>query len=538
MLREPAARHLIHLDLVCYDNRTMPTRYRLLTTAPILAIITLTAAALRLWGINFGLPYLYHPDEPGYVAIAQAMIKTGDLNPHFFNYPSLFFYLNALAYLPFYAVGKVLGIFQTPADIPGPILLVGGDGMTPMAATFWLGRLLTLAFGTGAIVLVFLVGRQLFHSPRVGLLAALLLAISPTNVTHSRYITPDTFVVFFAVFSLWAAVQVYQRGRTRDYLLAGVLAGLTASTKYNGALILVCLIAAHFLHAGWRGWQDRRLYLACAASVLAFVFTTPFAILDPTKFMADLSLEARHYATGHAGGEGNAALWYVTYLWQAEGLTALLALTALARGLWMRSKPVILAAAFPAVYFVFISNFMVRNDRTLAPLTPFLFLLAALFLVQAWDWLREREQGARPFWAVGAASLLLALALVIPLAGTIQAAHRLTIVDSRETARVWIAQNLPPGARVALESYAPYVDPQRFTVQGMYRLILYPPSWYMDEKFDYLVFSEGMFKRFYREPDKYAAQIAEYDALFQAFEPIKIFTDGDYEVRIYRVSAH
>jgi len=337
---------------------------------------------------------------------------------------------------------------------------------------------------------------------------------------------------------------VYQRGRTRDYVLAGVMVGLTAATKYNGALILVCLVTAHFLRTGWRGWQDRRLYLAGAASALAFVCATPFAIFDPAKFMADLSLEARHYATGHAGGEGNAALWYVTYLWQAEGLTALLALAALARGLWMRSQPVIVAAAFPVAYFVFISNFMVRNDRTLAPLTPFLFLLAALFLVQAWDWLRRRapgpdraRPGARPFWVTGAASLLLALTLVIPLTGTIQAAHRLTTVDSRETARVWIAQNLPPGARVALESYAPYVDPQRFTVQGMYRLILYPPSWYIDEKFDYLVFSEGMFKRFYREPDKYAQQIAEYDALFQAFEPVKIFTDGDYEVRIYRVVA-
>ena len=205
---------------------------------------------------------------------------------------------------------------------------------------------------------------------------------------------------------------------------------------------------------------------------------------------------------------------------------------------------VILVAAFPVAYFVFISNFMVRNDRTLVPLTPFLFLLAGLFLVQAWDWLRRREPGrgitrpgSRPNWAMGAAGLLLALTLLIPLVGTIQGAHRLTTVDSRETARIWIAQNLPPGARVALESYAPYVDPQRFTVQGMYRLILYPPAWYIEQKFDYLVFSEGMFKRFYREPEKYAAQIAEYDALFQAFEPIQIFTDGDYEVRIYRVVA-
>ncbi|MGB3058399.1 MAG: hypothetical protein WBE17_01555, partial [Anaerolineae bacterium] len=62
----------------------MLTRYRLAGAGPALAAILLIAVALRLWGINFGLPYLYHPDEPGYVAIAQNMVKTGDLNPHFF----------------------------------------------------------------------------------------------------------------------------------------------------------------------------------------------------------------------------------------------------------------------------------------------------------------------------------------------------------------------------------------------------------------------------------------------------------------------
>ena len=47
-------------------------------------------AGLRVWGITFGLPYLYHPDEPLGVSVAINMVKTGDLNPHFFGYGSLF----------------------------------------------------------------------------------------------------------------------------------------------------------------------------------------------------------------------------------------------------------------------------------------------------------------------------------------------------------------------------------------------------------------------------------------------------------------
>jgi hypothetical protein len=73
----------------------------------ILVTILLIAILLRLWGIDFGLPYMYHPDEPNPIEIAQRMIKTGDLNPHWFLKPSVLIYLNALLYLPYYAFGKL-----------------------------------------------------------------------------------------------------------------------------------------------------------------------------------------------------------------------------------------------------------------------------------------------------------------------------------------------------------------------------------------------------------------------------------------------
>ena len=54
---------------------------------------------------------------------------------------------------------------------------------------------------------------------------------------------------------------------------------------------------------------------------------------------------------------------------------------------------------------------------------------------------------------------------------------------------------------------------------------------------DYLVFSETMFRRFYADPVKFAADIARYEALFSTFEEVKVFTDGGYEVRVYRVPS-
>lgn len=163
----------------------------------LIGLILLTALSARVWGISYDLPYIYHPDEPGYIAISQNIFKTGDLNPHFFNYPSLFFYINAIAYIPYYLFGKLTGVFHAPSDILPPISLAMGVTRAQMPTTVLLGRAVTICFGIGTVGLTYLVGKQITGRTAVGLLASLMVAISPTNVWHSRLITPDTFVTFF-----------------------------------------------------------------------------------------------------------------------------------------------------------------------------------------------------------------------------------------------------------------------------------------------------------------------------------------------------
>jgi len=497
--------------------------------------VTLLAISLRIWGINFGLPYLYHPDEPVGVRIAQRMFKTGDLNPQFYHWPSLTFYINALAYIPYYLVGKSMGVFHSPADIPSPIMLAMGVGQTPMPTTWLLGRFLTVTFGSAAVVLAFLIGRKLTNNTAVGLLAGIMMAISPTNVAHSRLITPDTFTVFFVLLSFWGSVQVLQQGKPWHYIIAGIGSGLAASTKYTGALIVLPLILAHLLRHGLKGMRERNLYSGLVFSVVAFLATTPFALLDYQKFLTDLQFDAQHYSTGHAGMEGNTLNWYLAYLWRVEGPVALLAVLEILRGIYARSKRSILLSVFPLVYFAFISSLVVRNDRTLLPLTPFLFLLASSLVVNLFRQTNTRRLNTRKALTL-AAVVLVIVSLTVPFLRTVKNNFQLTTVDSRETARIWIAHNLPSGARIAIESYAPYVDPQRFSVQGFGRMIDQTPEWYIANGFQYLIFSQGMFGRFYREPDRYSNDVSQYEKLFRAFDMVKTLTDGGYEVRIYHVT--
>jgi len=132
-------------------------------------------------------------------------------------------------------------------------------------------------------------------------------------------------------------------------------------------------------------------------------------------------------------------------------------------------------------------------------------------------------------------AVLLALALIVPVARTIQRNVRQVSIDSRITASLWIAANLPKGSHIALEAYTPWVDPDVFHVKGFGHLYDQPAKWYAENGFQYLVFGELMYDRFYREPERYASQVAKYEELFHALRPVRIFNDGGYEVRIYQV---
>ena len=58
----------------------------------VLGAVVLLALGLRLYGIQYGLPSVYNPDEVAIMARALSFAK-GTLNPHNFLYPTFYFYV-------------------------------------------------------------------------------------------------------------------------------------------------------------------------------------------------------------------------------------------------------------------------------------------------------------------------------------------------------------------------------------------------------------------------------------------------------------
>jgi hypothetical protein len=109
---------------------------------------------------------------------------------------------------------------------------VGGTEGQPESAA----RLPSLFASITSIALVYSLGRALFSSELVGLLAALLLALSPFDILFASTAFTDPLMTVFVLAALLAA--------TKDHLgAAGLLFGLATAAKQQGIFFLLLVVA-------------------------------------------------------------------------------------------------------------------------------------------------------------------------------------------------------------------------------------------------------------------------------------------------------
>src|SRR5262249_33435100 len=133
------------------------------------------------------------------------------------------------------------------------------------AALIVLGRLVTLAFSLGIVVLTGLLVRRL-AGPAAGLFAASLAAPGPSLVMRTSVVNVNPLAAFFALAALFFAEKARSPEHPRrDAILAGLMAGLAGATKYPAAL--VCLSVALAVLLAPAPWLERlrRLILAGTA---------------------------------------------------------------------------------------------------------------------------------------------------------------------------------------------------------------------------------------------------------------------------------
>src|SRR5581483_8498442 len=118
----------------------------------------------------------YNPDEGAVLnALSHMRPRALDLNPHYFNYPTLWIYATGAALAAAAAAGAVRLEHAKAYYLARP---------EAMAAVYRVGRLLAATFAACGVVLVFVAVRTLFDAPTAAL-AGLALAL-PLLVAAER----------------------------------------------------------------------------------------------------------------------------------------------------------------------------------------------------------------------------------------------------------------------------------------------------------------------------------------------------------------
>jgi 4-amino-4-deoxy-L-arabinose transferase-like glycosyltransferase len=353
-----------------------------------LAALLAGAAAIRLIGVRYGLPFpLLNPDEESIVPRAWNMSHGGGLDPDWFDYPTLLMY--------------AIAPFQNWADEPSYLagrLVVVALGLAGIAAAWWLGG---RAYGTTA-----------------GFVAAAITAFEVTHVAYSRMAVTDVPVTLGVAVALALMVS----GRLPA---AGIAVGIAAAFKYPAFTLLVPLAVA-----GWGQW--RRLAVSAALAPVAFLAASPYFAVHFAEAIGDVRRVQRLGRRGWLGFEDDpvSPIAFIDRLWEGMGPALVVAFLGLVLALVQRTRADRILAAFVLVYFATLLPLDAHFDRYVLPLVPALGALAG----------RLR--------ALAPVTLLL---LVIPLVWSIRETRALTRTDTRIVAHDWMRDNLTPGVLVAAD---------------------------------------------------------------------------------------
>jgi len=490
----------------------------------VLLIIFASGAYLRFYGLNFGLPANFHPDEVPKVNAIMRMVAQGDLDPKYFLHPSLLLYSS-------YLVNTIFHLFDG-TTIGSWIVELAGGGASGAGVwretAFLAGRTVSATAGSLSIILIFLVGRRLFSS-FVGLMAAGILAVTPLHVACSRYMKEDALLVALILTTIAILLRAVQENRRWLVFLASFIAGCSAATKYSGLLSVVIVGAAPWLRS--RSWRPdfefmKVTILALPLAVLGFVICTPYSILTSEKFIKDFNSERNHMRRGHTTAvDAWSQLW--TYHFSRSikpGLTWFVGLLAtLGCGILIYKRRIeglflvglVLVFYLPAEYVK--AKPAPQPERYILPCLPFLALAAAAALRSLWT---TKLKVLVPIAAV--------LAIMLPGMRSIHLARELPN-DTRLQAAQWMRENLPAGSRVMVD-WKPYgprfwknefeiLYPMRSTILetlSVNRLKVAPA--------DYLILSSLFFDRYFSEPNTPTALRGKFRDLFEQVPTLKTFS--------------
>lgn len=428
--------------------------FHLYKTYIYLAGILAGAFLLRIWGIDFGLPHIYHTDE--WFEVKRAL----KLGQGVFDFDRAgkggYFYLLFVEYGLYYVFLRFLGHVQSAQDFLVNIFRDPTD--------IWLiGRVTTAVIGTLNCYLMYLLGKRT-HSTSVGLIAALLMAVYIEHVKSSHYITVDIPLTFLITLTLlmmlWNPDKVPYT--TSQYALLGLVAAACVVTKITAAPILPATLVFHYKNVKLRNSRvTARLFMADRRFIcFVITFAVSVVLAEPGYLIEGIGVFSLAHKLYNPGSEGLAwpiaqqpkpVLFYLGVLFPLRYIVfSICCVGGMILSVKQKLSPNYILLPYGGLYFLLLAMSQRPEwvfSRYVLPLVPVLVYYSAIGVDYVLRQARESGSLAKTmaFAAMGI--------LVIFVMGRDSVAFGVekTKRDTRTIAKEWFDREIPSGRKIFIE---------------------------------------------------------------------------------------
>jgi len=329
------------------------------------------------------MPYSCHTDEKYIVEPALRILKSGDFNPHRFNYPSLPIYFAAISFTVGYLnAAENLELKSTKDIVPDFYPYFKHPRI------IWPAKVLFILFSAFSVLFMALIAYRLYENPIFLIGVPLVASLSYKYfIISSIYINVDTMATFFVfLLYLYLTLTLKKDSFLHRAVLPGILSGLVIACKYNLFWIIVPSILIILFYSKKR--RIVKIISLVLTMFCTFFMVVPFSLLDFSTFLDWLGFVIYYYKKGTPNittPQGIPQFFYhLDYLLNDFGyLLSILAIIGLIAVLMKNWKKGLILLSFPLLLLFQVSSFSRHYPRNILSL----FIFFAFFSVMGMIWL-------------------------------------------------------------------------------------------------------------------------------------------------------
>jgi hypothetical protein len=430
-------------------NNFMSARFKIATLVSLLFL----ALFVRLWGIDFGLPYIYHTDE--WFEIKRAL----KLGTGVFDFERVskggYFILLFIEYGFIYIYLKMMNLVSSASDF----LILTFENPTYI----WLpSRITTAVIGTFNCLLVYLLLRKKWGFG-AAILATLFLAINNIHNESSHYVTVDVplTTLITLCFYMLHRIEMNPKPSTRLYIFLGLSFAFALATKITAAPFIFTLVIFQMLQGKQLGVIKRivnsQTLAFCATFICVYIAINPgiiFKFISVVEYALSFVLPAEQATVWKPEfplGEGQVSktnFYFSSIFGGLKSFALVITLIGTYAALKSEDNAIKSALIFLVVYTLLILSSKSEEhiyERYLLPIIPIIAILWGIGVTKFVSYL------SRPQLKALLALTLTAVSLYPYASQVSDFSQEIVKPDTRTEAKLWIEENIDQDSWIVLE---------------------------------------------------------------------------------------